>query len=212
MKRPMTGHVAVLSAALAVLLTAAPLPAQQEVIVRGHVLGPDNAVLPDHRVVLHRVDATGGATIAEATSDESGRFELRAEATTDTAAVYFVASRYDGELYIGDMFRPAPGVTEQAIQVGIAAASASAMMEGQMPMPRPGRPDEGRNWLLLIIPLVGVIGVAVYALLPRNRIASDRALLIRVAELDERLESAPPAQRESLLAQRSELISQLRTG
>jgi hypothetical protein len=202
---------------LALLLGSAQLltaqePAAQDVVVRGHVLGPDDAPLAEHRVVLHRVDAAGGATIAETLSDADGRFELRADAGTDTAAVYFVASRYDGELYIGDMFRPQPGVSEQIIQVGIAATSATAMMEGQLPPPAVGQPPASRNWLLLVIPLLGVIGVVVYALMPRSRIPADRALMIRLAELDERLETAPPAQRTMLLEERQQLIAQLRAG
>jgi hypothetical protein len=194
------------------LRVAAQQPAAQEVIVRGHVLGPDEAPLPGHRVVLHRVDAAGGATIAETMSDDGGRFELSAESSADTAAVYFVASRYDGELYIGDMFRPTPGTTEQTIQVGVAATSATAMMEGQMPIRQPPASGASRNWLLLGIPLLGIAGVLVYMLIPRDRIPPQRAALIRVAELDERLENALPAQRESLLEQRRQLIEQLRGG
>jgi hypothetical protein len=80
-------------------------------------------------------------------------------------------------------------------------------------MPQPiGRPLTNRNWLLLIIPLVGVVAVALYALVPRSRIPPDRALLIRIAELDERMSSAPDAQRESLLEERSRLATRLRSG
>jgi hypothetical protein len=182
----------------------------QDVTVRGQVLGPDRAPLPDHRVLLHRVDSEGGATIAETLSDAEGRFELRAEASPDTAAVYFVASRYDGELFIGPMFRAAEASLEQVIQVGVPETSATALMEGELPPRQVGRPATTRNWLLLLIPLLGVIGVAVYALLPRGRIPPQRAALIRVAELDERLETAPPAQRSSLLEERRHLIAQLR--
>lgn len=189
--------------------------AAQEMTIRGQVLGPDDAPLADHRVVLHRVDASGGATIAETQSDASGRFELRAAPTPDTSAVYFVASRYMEELYIGPMFRQDdPMAAEQTLQVGVAATSASAMMGGDETLPprQVGRPATSRNWLLLIVPLVGLVAVAIYALVPRNRIAPQRTLLIRVAELDERLETAPPAQRESLLEERRQLMAQLRAG
>lgn len=199
-------------AAVLALLAGAEAVQAQDITVRGRVLGPDNAGLAGQRVVLHRVDQAGGATIAEATSGENGTFELRAQATTDTSGVYFVAARYDEELYIGPPFRPTeePGA-EQIIQVGIPSMSATAMMGegGGMGMGMPPQ-QQSRNWLLILVPLIGVAGVIVYALLSRNRIPEERRLLIRVAELDERLETAPAGQRESLLAEREELMAQLR--
>jgi hypothetical protein len=183
----------------------------QDVTVRGRVIGPDTEALGGQRVVLHRVDAAGGATIAEAVSAADGSFELSATVPADTGAVYFVAARYDDELYIGPPFRPSEGATEQMIQVGVPAMSATAMMaEGQEPlMPARRRPTESRSWMLLIIPLLGVAGVAAYALMPRNQIPRERTLLIRVAELDERMMTAPPAQKDSLLEERRQLIAQL---
>jgi hypothetical protein len=183
----------------------------QDVNVRGRVIGPDAAELGGQRVVLHRVDAAGGATIAEAVSAADGSFELSATVPADTGAVYFVAARYDEELYIGPPFRPSEGATEQVIQVGVPAMSATALMaEGQEPlMPARRRPAESGSWMLLIIPLLGVAGVAAYALMPRNRIPRERTLLIRVAELDERMMTAPAAQKGSLLEERRQLIAQL---
>jgi hypothetical protein len=209
---------AALAAALLFLLLATPGPvlAQvQEITVRGRVVGPDNAGLAGQRVVLHRVDESGGFTIAEAASGEDGRFELRSPPPTDTTGIYFVAARYDEELYIGPPFRPWEDAgAEQVIQVGVPAMSATAVMEqggGAMGgMGMPGRPAQTRNWVLILVPLIGVAGVIVYALVSRNSIPQERRLLIRVAELDERMESAPAGQRESLREQRAELMAQLR--
>jgi hypothetical protein len=199
---------------VAVLAALTPATHAQDVTVRGRVLGPDNAPLADQRVVLHRVDGAGGATIAEVRSGADGAFELTATVPPDTGAVYFVAARYDEELYIGPPFRPTEGgADEQVIQVGVPSMSATAMMEeGQGPMLPPRRQQQSRTWLLLVIPLVGILGVAAYALIPRNSIPQDRALLIRVAELDERMATAPDAQRESLLREREQLVAQLRAG
>jgi hypothetical protein len=200
-------------ALLAGLLVQGGLHAQ-EITVRGRVIGPDNAPLADQRVVLHRVDASGGATIAETRSGADGSFELSAAAEPDTSAVLFVAARFDEELYIGPPFRAGDMTAlDQQIQVGIPSMSATAMMEqGEgMPMPR-ARPETNSGWMLLLIPLLGVVGVAIYALVPRNRIPEDRARLLRIAELDERIETAPSAQRESLLAERRRLIAELREG
>jgi hypothetical protein len=207
--------VRVVLSALLVLLAPQALTAQQDsMVIRGRVAGPDNAMLAGQRVVLHRILNSEGATIAETTSSTDGEFVLSAPATPDTSALYFVAARYDGELYIGPAFRA--GQTEamnQVIQVGVPGTSASALLEGgagatagAIPM---GRPATNRNWLLLAIPLLGVAAVALYALVPRQRIAADRALLIRIAELDERMVSAPTAQRETLQAERTQLIGRL---
>jgi hypothetical protein len=202
-------------AVLAAALFAGAAQAQQQpgdLTVRGRVIGPDNAGIIGQRVVLHRVDGSGGATIAESISEEDGRFELSAAATADTSAVYFVAARYDEELYIGPPFRPGEQlVMDQLIQVGIPAMSATALMEqGELPPTPRSRSSETPGWLLLLIPLVGVAGVAVYALRPRATITEERALLIRIAEVDEELATAPADRRAALLEERSELMEQLR--
>lgn len=185
--------------------------------VRGVVLGPDNAPLPQQRVVLHRVDSSSGNTIAEAQTADDGTFVLTAPASADTSAVYFVASRYDGELYIGAPFREAEGGLNQVLQVGIPAMSATSMLEdassgGPGFAPPIERPATTGGWMLLLIPLLGVVAVAAYALVPRARIPQERALYIRVAELDERLETAPPGQRDALLKERADAIAQLLPG
>jgi hypothetical protein len=186
----------------------------QDLVIRGRIIGPENNPLPDQRVVLHRVDGGGGATIAETLSDAEGLFELRATETGDTTALLFVAARYDGELYIGPPFRAGdPIAAEQNIQVGIPELSASALMEqdGGLPMPRQ-RGGEDRTWLLVLIPLVGVAGVIVYALVPKGKMPRDRELLIRIAEIDERMDAAPVAHRESLTSERQRLMAELRQG
>lgn len=203
--------------ALTLAFLPAALPAQQDSIeVRGRVLGPDNNGIANQRVLLHRVAGMEGANIAETTTSEAGEYVLRTTRLDDTTGVYFVATRYDGELYIAPAFREADAVTPltQDIQVGVPGTSATALLEGAGQGAGPiamGRPATNRNWMLLVIPLLGVAAVALYALVPRNRIAPDRALLIRIAELDERLSTAPPAQRDNLAAERSRLVTQLRT-
>jgi hypothetical protein len=184
----------------------------QELVIRGRVIGPDNAGVAQQRVVLHRVDESGGFTIAETQSGADGAFELRAPATTDTTGVYFVAARYDEELYIGPPFRPGdPMMADQVIQVGIPSMSATAMMGDGGIGPMPGQPQEqSRTWLLVVVPLLGVLAVAAYALYPRNSIPEDRSLLIRVAEIDEEMETATGADLEELQEERRELLAQLR--
>jgi hypothetical protein len=204
-----------LACAAGLLLGGTAAAQQQEIMVAGSVVGPDGGPMASQRVVLHRVDASGGATIAEAESAADGTFVMSAPVGADTSAVYFVAARYDGELYIGAPFRgDDASAADQLLQVGVPGMSATQLLEGTqggfgggVPM---GRPATTRNWLLLIIPLVGVVGVALFMLVPRQRIPQDRQLLIRVAELDERMVTAPQAQRESLLVERAQLMAQLR--
>jgi hypothetical protein len=188
--------------------------AQQPDPVVGRIVGPDNAPLGGQSVVLHRVQAAAGATVSEAVTGADGNFQLAMPAGSDTSALFFVATRYAGELYIGAPFRAGernPG--GQFIQVGVPGTSATAMLEGgatAMPQAIGRRPLSSRSWLLFVIPLVGVAAVAVYALIPRNRVAPERAMLIRVAELDERMDGAPTAHRSALLEERTRLMTQLR--
>lgn len=182
--------------------------------IRGRVVGPDEAPLAGQTVVLHRVEASSGATIAEATTTGDGSFELMIPAGVDTAAIYFVAARYEGELYIGPPFRPGQDVGQsQTIQVGVPGTSARALLgNGGTAMPQPlGRAATSRNWLLLLIPLVGVAAVAMYAIVPRGRMPPERAVLIRIAELDERMTGVSPQQREPLLEERARLLARLHT-
>jgi hypothetical protein len=195
------------------LLVSTDALAQQNLIVRGRVLGPENNALAAQRVLLHRVDSFGGSTVAEDTSDATGRFELRVAASPDTGAVFFVASRFEEELYIGPPFRPEQSTeVEQILQVGVPGTSAEQLLRGELPPAQTsgGRPATSRSWLLMLIPLLGVVTVALYALFARNRIPADRALLIRVAELDERMGMATDGQRATMSEERVRLIAQLR--
>ena len=152
---------------LAALLVTAPASAQQDMEIRGRVIAADGAALPGQSVVLHRVQGGSGATIAEAAADSAGAFRLSVAEQTDTSAIYFVATRYEGELYIGRAFRVGePSAEEQVIQVGVPGTSASALLSGGTAAPQAmGRAVTNRNWLLLLIPLIGVTAVAVFTLL-----------------------------------------------
>jgi len=201
--------------AAAALLHAGTARAQdipRDLTVRGVVIGPDSKPVPGQIVVLHRVSAGGGATVAEDTASSDGRFELLAPTTPDTAAVYFVAGRYSDEMYLIPPFRAAEGGTDQILQVGVPGTSASAMLnpaaaEASAPA---GRPATSRSWFLLAIPLFAAAAVALFILIPKARIPKDRATLIRIAEVDERMATAPDAQRVTLREERAGLVARLR--
>ena len=184
----------------------------QQLTVRGVVIGPDAKPVADQVVVLHRVSQGGGETVAQDTSSADGRFVLVAPATEDTAAVYFVAGRFADEMYLVPPFRADEGATDQILQVGVPGTSASSLL-GSAPGVAPQavvRPATSRRWLLFAIPLVAVAAVAIFLLLPGRRISEDRAALIRIAELDERMPLATAAQREQLGTERATLIARLR--
>jgi hypothetical protein len=207
--------VAALLPALAAVLISTSGNALQEgssLVVRGRVIGPDNSALAGQAVVLHKVAGATGTTVAESVTDADGRFELSTPALGDTTAIYFIAARYEGELYIGAPFREAEEeARNQVLQVGVAGTSATAMLEGSGALPQAsGRPLTSRSWLLFAIPLLGVAAVAVYALLRRGRLPHDRVALIRLAELDERATSAPAGQRDALMSERARLLGELR--
>ena len=202
---------------VALIILLPDMVAAQELVVRGRVIGPDNVGLDSQRVVLHRVATDAGATVAESMSGANGAFELIAPLSNDSSALLFVAVRYEGELYIGPAFRETDDGMDQLIQVGVEGTSASALIgdgdgTGAATTPRPlGRPATSRGWMLWAIPLAGVAAAGLYTVIPRQRIPDNRSLLIRIAELDERLDTAPEAQRASLLEERQRLLAQLRT-
>lgn len=160
----------------------------------GQVIGPDGGPVAGQIVVLHRVAGGSGATVAEDTSDAEGRFTLRFEPAPDeAAATYFVASRWEGELYIGPPFRtPIDTAGDYTMQVGVPGTSASTLL-GTAPQRPPSvtvaEPFPYRTWLFLIIPLV-VMALAAGYLLTRGRgRLRRRQLLLEIARLDETFEA-----------------------
>lgn len=192
------------------------LSAQQTDTVRGRLVDADGQAIRDERVVLHRVAGATGANIAETRSDGEGRFVIPVDSANQPDAVYFLAARWDGELYIGEAFRAPFADTEHVLQVGVPGTSASALIEGtgaatQMPTSPAaggGSPATRTSWLLFAVPVIALLGVALYFLLrTRTAVSPRRALLREVAELD--LQHAGSATDEYRAA-RAELIARLR--
>lgn len=170
--------------------------AQETVTLPGRVIGPSGETMPGHVVVLHRVANMAGATVATDTTDADGRFVLVSEdsaATPGPAPTYFVAARYQGELYIGAPFQPPlPDGIEYTVQVGVPGTSASALMGSNTGGPATSMPPSGSSepfpyarWLFLVIPLLIVALVGGYMLTRRRTPETRRRLLAQIAELDE---------------------------
>ncbi len=189
-------------AVLALLLCALALPlraqeAADSVVLEGRAVGPSGEPVDGQVVVLHRVAAGSGATVATDTAGPDGRFVLVARDLTPSAdATYFVAARYQGELYIGAPFQPPlPDGVDYTVQVGVPGTSASAMMGGgAAPAQAPGvaveAPFPYTTWLFLIIPLLVMALAAGYMLTRRRTPATRRRLLVQIAELDETHDAA----------------------
>src|SRR5688572_30607864 len=93
-----------MSSCLLVLASSAALQAQNT--IRGRVHDEKGAPVPNIEVLLHRVTvAGGGGTVAADTSDAAGAFTLVAPPEADSAAIFFVAVREGGELFMGEMMR-----------------------------------------------------------------------------------------------------------
>ncbi len=202
---------------------AAPVAAQQadSIALGGRVVGPAMEALAGQVVVLHRVAGGTGATIATDTTSEDGRFTLVAAGQAgDAEATYFVAARYQGDLYIGAPFRPPlPPDVDYTVQVGVPGTSATALLGTAAPQrPAPGRIAPGQSfpyttWLFLIIPLLVMALAAGYMLTRQRGPVRRRGVLLEIAELDEAHDAELAAGRVSdstmYWAQRRELLERL---
>jgi len=181
--------------------------------VRGRVIDADGRPVAGQTVLLHRVVGQTGANLAQAHSDSTGRFVIAVDSAADPTAVYFLAARWQGELYIGDPFQAPLAATERILQVGVPGTSASALLEGTAPAtPTQGSVGAGSRAplqpLFYIVPIVILLGLVAYLVL-RNRalVPERRQLLARVARLDlEREEGTDPGYDE----QRARLMRRLR--
>jgi hypothetical protein len=188
-----SGRQLALVLTLVMLAPATALRAQEHAL-GGRVVGPDGDPLAGQPVILHRVAAGSGATIAADTTDADGRFLLRFEAgATGDDAAYFVAARWQGELYIGPPFRtPIDTTADYTMQVGVPGTSASQLLGSAQAPPRPvavaPRAFPYRAWLLLIIPLLLAALIAGYLLTRGRGAVRRRRLLLDVALLDETYE------------------------
>lgn len=179
------------------------LPAQQAPVLNGRVMAGLNAVA-NQPVSLHRVTGSGGNTLATDTTDADGRFVLPLGAPAGNDGVLFVATRYEGKLYIGDTFRndPPPGY---ALRVG---PGATPIELGTSASPPPAAAPTRTNRAGITVLLVSAILLGgIFFLAVRRRAVSGRQLLVEIADLDNRNEvTALPGYSQ----QRAELVRRLR--
>jgi hypothetical protein len=154
-----------LLAVVGVLVPRAPAAAQAAVL-SGRALDGDDRPVQGLEVMLHRVTADGGATIARDTTEADGRFALSADGAAGDP-VYFVAARHEGQLQIGPMLRAPFPESGYVLRIGAGPAGPAARD------PRKAG---------IVVGILAVLGLAVAWLVrpPRRR-----RLLLRLAEIEE---------------------------
>jgi hypothetical protein len=199
---------------VAALLATVPANAQSGDVVRGVVRGPDGSPLGGQAVVLHRVTGSAGLTVAGDTSAADGSFRLEvADAAADADAVYFLAARFEGELYIGDAFKaPFDSTTQHAVLVGTPETSARNLVTDaarEIMPPAPTPPDPTR-WLLWVLPVLALIVLAGTTMIGRARVPDRRRALLAIAQLDEaHAQNAQGADDSAYRARRAELLARV---
>jgi hypothetical protein len=201
------------TALIAVLLSlaAVPVSAQQGTALRGRAVDPEQRPVANAEVVLHRVGGAGGARLAVDTTDAAGNFELISAEAPDPAAVYFAATRRDGQLYVGEFVR-AP--LESAVPYELLVGGQPFSMDTPVPSDvtfgetaaAPGGPIS-RRFVLMLVPLLGLLGFAGWLLSRGVRSEFNRKLLLRVAVLDE--EAGPNGLEPTRQRERDRLLERL---
>lgn len=206
-----------LLALIAIVLLTRAVAAQAP--LSGQVVDSSGKPVAGQHVTLHEVTQASGAMVDSAVTDAQGRFALRVPAAPDTNAIFFVATRWQGDLYIGTPFRPPlPAGASYTVTVGVnpvqMGPAGGGMGGGATATPQaapPSSPGTSRWFLVAMLGLVA-LGAVVYALLG---VARDRAeqrrreLLLRIAELDERAAAAGGNEASALRRERAELMAQL---
>lgn len=213
-------HPAALAAVLACCATvflSGSVAAQAP--LSGTVVDSAGKPVAGQRVTLHEVTQASGAMVDSALTDAQGRFSVRVPAVRDTNTIFFVATRWQGELYIGTPFRPpVPAGAAYTVTVGVNPVQMGPVgggMGGGAPggpqPPPPASPGTTRWFLVAMLGLVALAAV-IYGL---AGVARDRAeqrrreLLLRIAQLDERVAATGGEEASALRRERAELMAQL---
>ncbi len=198
----------ILCTAMLGLLVSIPLGAQEvePPTLRGRVIDPQGQPVAGIVVAVHRVsEVGGGGEVGRAATAEDGAFDVPLDTSED--GIYFAATRYEGALYMGGMFRELDEVTSDYVIV----VGQNAVAGGGPAVVPPPDPGPGATWPVLLV--LGVVG-GVFVLLPlmpkRRRHFAVRSLLLELAELEERgaagdTPSQYPAEREALRARIREI-------
>ncbi|HEX6588847.1 MAG TPA: carboxypeptidase-like regulatory domain-containing protein, partial [Longimicrobiales bacterium] len=139
-----------------------PVAAQERVTIRGRVADADDNPIAGAVVLLHAIGDDAGQEVTRDTADATGAFELAF--SMDEGPLYFVATRVDGAIFMGDPFREVPaGELVLRAGAGVEPLDLGGVTPGPATtraMPVQSAQDESRQALFWVL----VIGGAVAAL------------------------------------------------
>ncbi|MGQ0561678.1 MAG: hypothetical protein ACT443_07380 [Gemmatimonadota bacterium] len=189
---------------LVTFLWPAALQAQQH--ISGRVIDAQSRPVTRIEVLLHAVTETTGTDVDTDTTDAKGVFRVDAAAANPNA-VYFVAVRYNGELFMGDLLRPPfPADQEYVVQVGVDPVDMRPQVA--MPPPVPSRTRTERvAGVVVILAAAAIIGALIWIGLRRRPLAR-RRWLVELARLEEELAAGAHAN-GALERRRAELRERL---
>lgn len=174
---------------------AAPVAAQQP--LHGRVLDANDRPVAGADLVLHGLTDRGGAELDRAIADADGAFTVTLpDSLSGAEAMFFVATRIGGDLFVGPTFREVPGETYvlragtgvEPFRLPETANGAVAATPGAAP----SEASQSGWWVALIaLALATVVALVVYRV--RRRPPVSRELFVELATLDERHAAASPA-------------------
>ena len=205
------GLLAVAGGLFSFLALAQPLHAQTQQTLRGRVADAADDPVPGAVVLLHAITDAGGTELARDTADAAGSFELSAEFAD--GPLYFVATRLEGDIFVGEPFRRPPA-SEIVLRAGAGVEplpldGATAVADGAAGSVDAGEDAAHDGWLVAVIAAMLVGGVAWLTHRSRARAPRARELLVEIARLDEARAAAADGADEPYRARRAELRARL---
>ncbi|HUF12079.1 MAG TPA: hypothetical protein VMN78_03175 [Longimicrobiales bacterium] len=192
------------------LVLAQPVAAQNLSVVQGRVAdGADNPI-GDVVVVLHQVTGATGVELDRDSTDAAGAFELRY--AHEDGPLYFVATRIDGDIFMGEPFRAPPaGQVVLRAGAGVEPLRLEGMQAATSRAAAPPADDAAhRGWWVAAIGAIILGFVAWLGHRGRHRAPRARELMLEIARLDEnRADAAHAGSEESYRARRAELRDRL---
>ena len=192
----------VTACAFLLICAGSTVVAQEPVLLKGRVMVGDSPVA-GQVVSLHRVTPTGGETLAVDTSDAQGNFAVEL-GTPASGALHFVATRYQGKLYTGEIMRD-EFPESYMLRVGAGATPLDFGPAATTAPPGARRPSPQAAIAIVAGAILALAGI--FALAAKKRAPVQRQLLVEIADLDNRNDAAPIPQ---YAQQREELLRRLR--
>jgi hypothetical protein len=187
----------------------------QETTFRGHVVDAQGQPVPSLTVSLHRVTRTGGAVTMQALSGRKGEFAFQIPRQNPADdAVFFVATGYLGQLYLGQPFRePIPAAGDYTIVVGPGGVTASGVLRptAAPAIEQPPATLSTRSVVLLLAITFGTLSLLAAAFAgkaPERARRQRRAVLLQLARLEEQ-QAQGAAQDTDLQRRRDELFRRI---